>query len=336
MDGRRRELRGDEGAVEALAGERVEEPRGIAREQPAGSGTAGHSMPDRPRPLDAVQGGLGAPRGRVVRRGRDRGDEPRGHGLGTVASHRRAPRRTEDDPDVDAPTRDRRDADVPIADEAHPGVAIRGTVRIGEVVGHAEARREPGRPRHAAGSGHDRSEAVGADDDARRQGEPLVRPAAVDPRRGTVDVRDGPAPADVRAGGAGEGQGRNPAGPVEADGRGRPLSAPYVRRNDVPAGVSTRIAGIGRASSQGSDRRVRAVGAPRPPPARRRPRPHASATPGPARGARRRARAPRGASPGLPRPARRRRWRPPRQARSRPPAPSWSTSVGTTAAIAYR
>ncbi len=164
-----------------------------ASNQP-GPGAAGHPMPDGPRPLDAVEGLPGAPGGRVVRRGRDRGDEPRGHGLRAVASDRRAPRRTEDDPDVDPPARDRRDADVPVADEPHPGVALRGAVRIGEVVREAEARREPGRPGDAGGSGHDRAQAVGADDDACRQGEPLVRSGAVhaDRRRGRRRSRSSP------------------------------------------------------------------------------------------------------------------------------------------------
>ena len=115
--------------METLAGERVEEPGGVADEQPAGTGAPGHAVTERPGARDGVQRLAVAPQRRVLVGRRDGGDDGGGHRAGAVTGQRRAPRRAQHDPDVHPAAGDRRDADVAVAQDPHPRVADAGRVR---------------------------------------------------------------------------------------------------------------------------------------------------------------------------------------------------------------
>src|SRR4051812_8416244 len=116
--------------MEAFTGERIEEPRGVADEQPSGPGTARHPMTERPRARDTVHRLAGAPPGGVLRDRLDGGDDPPGEGRRPRGHECRPPRRPEDDADVDPSTGHRRDTDVAVVEKDHPCVARDGAVRL--------------------------------------------------------------------------------------------------------------------------------------------------------------------------------------------------------------
>ena len=109
--------------MDALAGERIEEARRIADEQPAPSGPTRHPVTERPGAGQLVGRRQLAPARRVLVGRRDGGDDRVGDGPGAVAGERHAPRATEHDPDVDPATGDRRDPDIAVGQEPHPRVA---------------------------------------------------------------------------------------------------------------------------------------------------------------------------------------------------------------------
>ena len=197
-----------------------------------------------------------------------------------VAGERVPPRPTEHDPDVDPAARHRRDADVAVAQDAHPGVAVgpRRRVAVGEVVGQAEPRREPGRAGDAGRTRDDRMRPVRPDDDRGLQrdasGRPDRGPRAAE-RRGRRRRRSSPAGRRPRR------SARGRAAPGRASsGRTRPPARRRIRcrrsgGTSSRAGVSTRIAGIGRAtaasvasSSPARRRAATAAGDAKTPPAR--------------------------------------------------------------------
>ena len=110
--------------MQALAGERVEEPGRIADEQPARSGATRDAVAERP--------GAGDARRSARRRASAAGSSSVGGMAATIASATaRAPSRAsagrhdrpEHDPDVDPAAGHRRDPDIAVAQDAHPGVA---------------------------------------------------------------------------------------------------------------------------------------------------------------------------------------------------------------------
>ena len=150
--------------------------------------------------------------------------------------------------------------DVPVADEAHPGIAgtDRRRSRAGGTSGRGAGR--AGRAAHARRPSHDRAQPIGTDDHVRSRSSPRCRPADVAPSRpadGSTATSSCPArPHDPAAGrhrarSSSAGSSRDRSKPTAVP---PPASAPYVRRNVVPRRVSTRIAGIGRVSL--ADRRL--------------------------------------------------------------------------------
>ena len=99
--------------MEALAGERVEEPGRVADEQPAVARAGGHPAADRRRALEPIADPWRRPRHRVVVGGRDRGHHRAGDRGRALAPEPLAPAPArQHDPDVDpaarAPARARR------------------------------------------------------------------------------------------------------------------------------------------------------------------------------------------------------------------------------------
>ena len=273
--------------MEAFAGERIEETGGVADEEPAASGPPRHPVAERPGAGDRVGRFAVAPDRRVTVDRGDRGDDRIRDRARPVADERRPPRPAEHDADVDPTARDRRDPDVAVTQDAHPGVAARGRVGVGEVVGEPDAWVEPGRSRDAGRPSHDRMRTIGPDDDPCRERRRLGRPAAA--ARGVPAPRSTPghvpAAPDVGARGDREiEQRRIEPRPVEPDRRAR-----RRRRRRRSAGRSCRprsrpaSPGIGRATvPPGSchrdrlrpkcrDRRGRGEDAAGPPVPRRRP-----------------------------------------------------------------
>ena len=109
--------------MQALPGERIEEPGRIADEQPAPAGPAAHAMADRPGARDGVERRAVAPGGGIVVGRRDARDEPVRDRVRAIAGDLGLPRGPEHDPDVHSVAGHRRDADVAVADDPHPGIA---------------------------------------------------------------------------------------------------------------------------------------------------------------------------------------------------------------------
>ena len=127
-DGTCAELGRDDRAMESLPGERVEEPGGVADHQPRGAGAPGHAVAERAGAGDAVEACSRPPCRGIRRRARgtvedrDPGHDLVGDRLGPVCGETRGPAPAEDDPDVHPSAGHRGDADVPVAEHAHPRV----------------------------------------------------------------------------------------------------------------------------------------------------------------------------------------------------------------------
>src|ERR687898_117016 len=106
--------------METFAGERIEEPCGIADQQPPGPGAPGHAVAERPGPSDAVGRYAETPSCRVGVDRRDGGDDRIGDGPGAEPTELRPPRSPQHDPDVDPPAGDGCDAHVTVVQHAHP------------------------------------------------------------------------------------------------------------------------------------------------------------------------------------------------------------------------
>ena len=187
--------------MEALAGERVEEARGIADQEPAAAGPPGHPVAERPGADDRVGRAAAAPlRGVVVGR-RDRRHDRVGDGPCPASGKLGPPRPSEHDAHVHQPTGDGCDPDVAVAQQTHPGIARGRRSGIAEVIGQADPRPQARQPAHAGGAGHDRPPSVGADHhrSPKTRGAP-VRLTHPEPAGGEVDCGHSPARPDLRAG----------------------------------------------------------------------------------------------------------------------------------------
>src|SRR5207249_2387411 len=129
-----RHLGGAESTMQPLAGERIEEPCGIADEEPIWAGPPRDPGADRCRALDRVADLRARPCHRVVV-GRWNGGE---HGAGDDRRSLRAEAGSpapagEHDPDVDAIHWDRREADVAAVEHDHSGIPDRTPARVDDV-----------------------------------------------------------------------------------------------------------------------------------------------------------------------------------------------------------
>ena len=174
-DGRRRRPSRSQGAVDPLTRERVDEPGGVAHQQPPRPGNVRDAMADRRRSADRGQAlASGEPPGHR-REPRDRG--PEALGRGGAAVHRQC------HADVQLAVRQRREPDVVAATDVH--LPVIGEVRISGVVGHEpEAPRVADRPLDAGEAGDRGAHAVGADD---KPGLDPASPAVGGSRHGTGD-----------------------------------------------------------------------------------------------------------------------------------------------------
>ena len=186
--------------------------------------------PSGQAPATASVGVAVAPRGRVVGRRRDGGDDRVGDGARAVPGERRPPRAAEHDPDVDPAAGHRRDPDVAVAQHPHPGVAAAGRIGVGQVVGQPDPRVEPDRPGDTGRPGDDRVRPVGADDDRRphairaavRRRAPPSRPAR-QVRRRSRSSRGGPRRRPPTARSSRTGSSRDRSNPTAGS---PPVSAP--------------------------------------------------------------------------------------------------------------
>ena len=154
--------------MEALAGERIEEAGRVADEQPARTRPDGSTRcaerpgarhrsvrlrPCAPAAGSSSVGGIAA----TIRSGDGRAPSRAEVG---------PPRPPEHDADIDPAAGHRRDPDVAVAQDAHPGIAARVRVGIGKVVRQADPRSRAGpAARRRPPARHDRMQAVRADDD---------------------------------------------------------------------------------------------------------------------------------------------------------------------------
>ena len=104
--------------MEALAGERIEEPDGVSDQEPARPGPTRHPAAEWGGPGQLVAALRAAPLARIVVGRRDGRHDRVGHRGGALAGEPFPPRPTQDDPDVDPPTGYRGDPD--IAAVEHP------------------------------------------------------------------------------------------------------------------------------------------------------------------------------------------------------------------------
>ena len=205
LDRRGGELGRDEGSMEALTGEGIEKPGGVADEQPSGPGAARHPVAERPRARDTVRSAGPCATGQGRPRSAERAATIRAATAGAPSDmSRRPPRRPEDDPDVDPSAGHGRDTDVAVIEKDHPRVARAGACRvgIGQVIAQSDPRPETDRavdagatePRQNAGRPRRRSPTraarTGSDRRPPHRQDPLARSTAV-----TVGPRRTSAPA---------------------------------------------------------------------------------------------------------------------------------------------
>ena len=160
---------------------------------------------------------------------------PRAPSRAMVARHDRA----QHDPDVDASGGDRREPDVAIADQHHPGVADREAIRVDHVVREPDPPPEIGRPLDTRSPPDDRSRAVGPDDDIGIDGDRHAIEDPVDPALREVHGGGRPTGSNVGPRGARCRQhGWVERGPIEPHGR---LAAGIGAIGKAERGPATRL-----------------------------------------------------------------------------------------------